>query len=291
MTLMSNVLTVNGVFYSVKDKIILKDININLKKEESIALIGNNGSGKSTLLDIIAGDIRPEKGFVSYWGNSQYQKDRIGILFDNLPLIPLFKVRELIHYYASIYNIKYDYLRKQYFDIFNIDKINNSFVNSLSLGEKKRVSLLISIMHEPDLLIWDEPFSNLDPIIINRIWDAVNRENRSILFTSHNWDDAVTRATKVCLINEGVIIQPEVSVEEILKELPSSKKIIVKSDPDVLTILNDCEYYDNEGDYHIFLDTNSRMIESLNKLTTNYSILNVSIKDAYLYKIKHLHND
>lgn len=146
-------------------------------------------------------------------------------------------------------------------------------------------------MHEPDLLIWDEPFSNLDPIIINRIWDAVNRENRSILFTSHNWDDAVTRATKVCLINEGVIIQPEVSVEEILKELPSSKKIIVKSDPDVLTILNDCEYYDNEGDYHIFLDTNSRMIESLNKLTTNYSILNVSIKDAYLYKIKHLHND
>ena len=282
---MKEVIKISDILYKVKTKIIIDSISFSVNDSDSYALLGENGSGKSTLIDLILNDLKSDNGNVVFFGKQKNNFKNIGIVYDHLPLFPLLKVNEIIRYFTTIHKLDYKEIKTLYFEIFEIEKIANSFIKKLSLGERKRVGLLLSIIHNPNLLILDEPFSNLDPTITDRIWRILRQNNRTIFFTTHNWKDVEKLATKIGFIYEGKLIQKSQSPNEIIKNLPAGKKVTVNKNTKLNDKLINLNYYKHDDELHIFLDKEKDILDMIIKTTTNFSVQDIGLKDAYLYHI------
>ena len=284
-------INVSNIGYKIKSKTILTDISFTVDTEDSFALLGENGSGKTTLIDIILNDIKPTTGSVNFFEKPYKNYDKVGVLYDQLPLFPMLKVSESIHYFTSIHQLNYHTISEQYFDTFEIHKIKNTLVTALSQGEKKRLSILLAIIHNPRLLILDEPFANLDPTITDRIWNTIKDGNRTIFFSTHDWKEAEKQATKIGFIHDGKIIQPPQSPMQLMQALPALKKISVSNINGLTDELIDYQYYMHDGYLSIFFDEKTDLLKKISLNTSNFSVQNVSLQDAYLFTIKKQKND
>ena len=276
---------VSDITYTVKGKTILSNVSLSVDTQDSFALLGENGSGKSTLIDIILNDIKPDKGSVHFFENPKSNFNKIGVLYDHSPLFPMLKVEESIRYFTSIYGLKYQDIEKQYFEIFEIQKIQKTLTRELSQGERKRVGILLSIIHNPDLLVLDEPFANLDPTITERIWNTLKNKNRTIFFTTHDWKKAEKQANKIGFIYGGKIVHQPQSPKQILETLPALKKVTISNTDDIAKKLTDWPYYIYDESIHVFFDEKSDLLKTINTFTSNFSIQQVDLKDAYLFHV------
>jgi ABC-type multidrug transport system ATPase subunit len=278
---MKEVIKVSDISYKVKDKQIVSDICFNVEEGDSFALLGENGSGKSTLIDLILDDLKPNKGNVVFFNKKVRDYSKVGIVYDHLPLFPNLKVRESIKYFTVIHKLDFNTIKDKYFDAFSINKILESFVKELSQGERKRLGLLLSVIHNPDLLILDEPFANIDPTAIDRFWKVIRQDNRTVFFSTHNWTKAETLCTKVGFIFKGKMIIEAKSPKEILASMPSKTKVILNNNNEFLEHLADCKYYQDEDKLVVFIENNQ--LQLISKFTNNFSVQDVDLKDAYLY--------
>ncbi|MDL1913116.1 MAG: ABC transporter ATP-binding protein [Bergeyella sp.] len=284
----STVLSLKNISYKVNNKSILDNIHLTVNTGDSFSLIGKNGAGKTTLFEIILNDIKPSSGEVNFSNEIGRNFKNTGIVYDHLPLFPLMKVREIIDYFSSLYRIKPANIPLKYFEIFGLNEILNSFINTLSQGERKKVGLFLSIIHHPKFLILDEPFSNIDPTVIDSIWEILKENNRTILFTTHNWNEVMHVATKIAFLHKGAIVLPSTTPEMVLKSLPQLKKIITEYNENIIKRLEleGFDFYINENLLHIFYNENSNLIDIISNQTHNFSSKECDIKDAYLFKIK-----
>ncbi|RXQ96648.1 ABC transporter ATP-binding protein [Ancylomarina salipaludis] len=281
-----NKILVTNISYTVKGKQILKDLSFEVKQNEVFALIGKNGSGKSSLIDIILQDLKPDCGEVKLFEKEKFNYKNVGILYDHLPLISLLRVEEIIKYYCTVHKLKYAAIVQHFFEDFEISPIEKSYIRTLSLGEKKRVSILLAVMHNPDLLILDEPFANVDPTITNRIWNVLKRDGRTIFFTTHNWADAEKRADKVAFLGNGQLIAEPLRPAEAIKNLPAQKKLIFTSTQEIEQLLTKEAYYKHDGNIVCFSQPGSSLIGVIAQHTSNFSIQDVDLTDVYLFHLK-----
>jgi len=281
-----NDILVRNISYIVKGKTILENLNFKVERNEVFALIGKNGSGKSSLIDIMLQDLKPNCGEVNLFENKKCNYKNVGVLYDHLPLINTLRVEEIIKYYCTVHKLEYRSIAEKYFEDFKITQIEKSFVRTLSLGEKKRVSILLSIMHNPDLLIMDEPFANVDPTIIDQIWKILKRKNRTIFFTTHNWSDAEKRADKVAFMGNGKLIAEPLCPSEAIKNLPAQQKLVFAYNESIERLLNKDEYYKHNGNIVCFSQSNSSLIGIVAQHTNNFSIQDVDLTDVYLFHLK-----
>lgn len=283
---MKEVIKISDISFKRLNKIILNNINFSIYENETVAIIGTNGSGKTTLIDIILDDIKPSTGKVYINDSKVKNYSTIGIAYDSLPLFPLLKVSEVIDYFCAILKLNYDAIKHEFFNSFDIDIISNSFIKDLSQGEKKKIGLLLAVMNNPKILILDEPFSNLDPTIVDVIWKVLTKNNRTILFTTHNWKEVEAIASKVMFLHNGILITTPKKPKEILKELPK-KKITISFNNDFLHKIAEYEYYVHDDLINVLYNENDiNVIKTISEHTNNFSIQDVDIKDAYLFKIK-----
>ena len=283
---MKEVIKISDISFKRLNKIILNNINFSIYENETVAIIGTNGSGKTTLIDIILDDIKPSTGKVYINDSKVKNYSTIGIAYDSLPLFPLLKVSEVIDYFCAILKLNYDAIKHEFFNSFDIDIISNSFIKYLSQGKKKKIGLLLAVMNNPKILILDEPFSNLDPTIIDVIWKVLTKNNRTILFTTHNWKEVEAIASKVMFLHNGILITTPKKPKEILKELPK-KKITISFNNDFLHKIAEYEYYVHDDLINVLYNENDiNVIKTISEHTNNFSIQDVAIKDAYLFKIK-----
>ena len=283
---MKEVIKISDISFKRLNKIILNNINFSIYENETVAIIGTNGSGKTTLIDIILDDIKPSTGKVYINDSKVKNYSTIGIAYDSLPLFPLLKVSEVIDYFCAILKLNYDAIKHEFFNSFDIDIISNSFIKDLSQGEKKKIGLLLAVMNNPKILILDEPFSNLDPTIIDVIWKVLTKNNRTILLTTHNWKEVEAIASKVMFLHNGILITTPKKPKEILKELPK-KKITISFNNDFLHKIAEYEYYVHDDLINVLYNENDiNVIKTISEHTNNFSIQDVDIKDAYLFKIK-----
>ena len=283
---MKEVIKISDISFKRLNKIILNNINFSIYENETVAIIGTNGSGKTTLIDIILDDIKPSTGKVYINDSKVKNYSTIGIAYDSLPLFPLLKVSEVIDYFCAILKLNYDAIKHEFFNSFDIDIISNSFIKDLSQGEKKKIGLLLAVMNNPKILILDEPFSYLDPTIIDVIWKVLTKNNRTILFTTHNWKEVEAIASKVMFLHNGILITTPKKPKEILKELPK-KKITISFNNDFLHKIAEYEYYVHDDLINVLYNENDiNVIKTISEHTNNFSIQDVDIKDAYLFKIK-----
>jgi len=213
----------------------LKNISLDIKKGEILAMLGPNGAGKTTLINIICGIVKPTSGKVSVEGfdilnDYRETRSRIGLVPQELTLEQFETVFNNVSYSRGLYGKKPDpsYIEKILKQLSLWDK-KDSILRQLSGGMKRRVLIAKALSHEPQILFLDEPTAGVDVELRQEMWKVVQslRETGvTIILTTHYIEEAEAIADRVGVINQGEIIVVE-KKKELLKKM-GRKKLIVE---------------------------------------------------------------
>lgn len=191
----------------------LNDINLNIDKNEIIGLLGPNGAGKSTLMKSIVGALKIDEGQIIFHGKDitkaeTESKKNIGFLPENNPLYNEMYVKEYLSFVAEIHKIPKSRV-EEVTELVGISPEKSKKIGQLSKGYKQRVGLAQAILHQPDLLILDEPTNGLDPnqiIEIRTLIKEIGRE-KTVILSTHIMQEVEALCSRVILIHKGNIIQ------------------------------------------------------------------------------------
>lgn len=197
----------------------LNNINLNIKKNEIVGLLGPNGAGKSTLMKSITGVLKIETGQILFQGRDISQspiesKKNIGFLPENNPLYQDMFVKEYLNFVANIHKISSKRV-DEVIELVGITPEKSKKISQLSKGYKQRVGLAQAIIHQPDLLILDEPTNGLDPNQIIEIRNLIKEisHEKTIILSTHIMQEVEALCSRVILIHKGHIIQ-DCSIED-----------------------------------------------------------------------------
>ncbi|HDE0653241.1 TPA: ABC transporter ATP-binding protein, partial [Staphylococcus aureus] len=191
---------------SFKKKRVLKNISFDIEKGTCVALIGKNGAGKSTLVDILSNKIIADDGVI-FDKDNLLQSENRSIMFQKTIFPDQLKVIEIIKLYQSFYEnpLTLDVIIE--LTKFNSNQLNQ-FANQLSGGQQRLLDFVISLIGQPQLILLDEPTSNMDIEMREYFWSIIAKlkeENRTILYTSHYIEEVERMSDKIILIENGEI--------------------------------------------------------------------------------------
>lgn len=218
------------------EKIALKSVNLEIKKGSFFGLLGPNGAGKSTIINILAGLVNKTSGTVKIGGidideNRQGTKFKIGIVPQELIIDPFFNVRETLEIYAGYFGVKKaDRRTDEIIEALGLKDKAKSAPRSLSGGMRRRLLVAKALVHNPEILVLDEPTAGVDVELRNQLWDYVEKLNKSgttVLLTTHYLEEAEKLCDEIAVINHGQVIAHD--RKENLMKLLSSKELIVES--------------------------------------------------------------
>ena len=195
---------------SFKNKEVLKGISFTVEEGDKVALLGNNGAGKSTLLKIIAGQLQANAGRIETTLDFQTE---IGMMPQGDILIDDLKVGDLVLlkcYMNQLEDIDIDALLK----MVELEDFKNQYVLGLSGGQKRRLSLLLTILNEPRLIFLDEPTTGMDLESVDNFWHLLEEQKFTSVVVTHDFNQIDHFFTKVLILKDGRIAAQE-SVEEI----------------------------------------------------------------------------
>lgn len=193
----------------------VEDVSLTLKEGEIYGFIGPNGAGKSTTIRSIMGLINKNEGKIIFNGNelninNPKVKEQIGYLPSEVNLYGDMKISELFDYHESFYKKDINSKRKKLVKLLKIDE--NKKIEDLSLGNLKKVGIVLALMHSPKILILDEPTSGLDPLMQKVFHDILKEEKESgttILYSSHVLSEVSNLCDRIGFIKDGVIIKED----------------------------------------------------------------------------------
>ena len=195
---------------SFKNKEVLKGVSFTVEEGDKVALLGNNGAGKSTLLKIIAGQLQANAGRIETTLDFQTE---IGMMPQGDLLIDDLKVGDLVLlkcYMNQLEDIDIDALLK----MVELEDFKNQYVLGLSGGQKRRLSLLLTILNEPRLIFLDEPTTGMDLESVDNFWHLLEEQKFTSVVVTHDFNQIDHFFTKVLILKDGRIAAQE-SVEEI----------------------------------------------------------------------------
>ncbi len=208
---MSNAISVNQVSKSYGDFVAVHNLSIEVKQGSIFGLLGPNGAGKSTTIRMIVNITMPDTGEVRLFGQPMSSKlqERVGYLPEDRGLYKKMKVGEQLAFFAELKGMdrktavkKIDeWLARVEMSAWKLKKWEE-----LSKGMQQKVQFVSTILHSPDLVILDEPFSGLDPINVGLLKEIVNelrQNNKTIIFSTHLMEQAEELCDEICLINYG----------------------------------------------------------------------------------------
>jgi ABC-2 type transport system ATP-binding protein len=216
------------------EKTALQSINLQIKKGSFFGLLGPNGAGKSTIINILAGLVNKTSGVVKIGGididqDQQAAKFKIGIVPQELVIDPFFNVRETLEIYAGYYGIKKSERRTdEIIEALGLKDKALATPRSLSGGMRRRLLVAKALVHNPEILVLDEPTAGVDVELRNQLWNYVKKLNQSgttILLTTHYLEEAEELCDEIAIINHGQVIACD--RKENLMNVLSSKELII----------------------------------------------------------------
>jgi ABC-2 type transport system ATP-binding protein len=206
-----SILTIEHIYKSFKDIHAVQDLSLELPPGVIFGLLGPNGAGKTTTIRMIMDIIIPDKGKILINGktNSQEQLDQVGYLPEERGLYRKMKIGELLSFFAEMKGIKPSQSKdriKSWLKRFELIDWINKKAEELSKGMQQKLQFIATIIHEPRLIILDEPFAGLDPVnteLIKEIMLEQQRNGATIIFSTHIMDQVEKLCDSICLINEG----------------------------------------------------------------------------------------
>ena len=208
------IIQVNNVYKQYANHLALNNVSINVPRGEIFGLLGPNGAGKTTLIRIINNITAPDKGEVLFDGKKLTEKDiyRIGYLPEERGLYKKMKVGEQAMYLCRLKGVsKIDAQKKlkYWFEKFQIQSWWDKKVEELSKGMAQKVQFITTVLHEPELLIFDEPFSGFDPVnadIIRQEILKLKKKGATIIFSTHNMESVEQLCDNIALINKSQVV-------------------------------------------------------------------------------------
>ena len=199
-------LEARNISKSYRKKQILRDVCFNAPPGAYTCIVGRNGSGKSTLLQILAGMLAPDCGGAVLLGDqmrsSAYARN-IGYVAQADSLFGHLSARDNIAFYASAAGLSMSASGVAHFtQLLGIDPFLKQRVSTLSGGQRRRVAICVSLLHDPACLLLDEPFSGLDLVVKDELFrslEELRRAGKIILYTTHNIDEIFTPAKLIAL--------------------------------------------------------------------------------------------
>lgn len=208
------------------------DLNLTIESGEIFGIIGPNGAGKSTLLKMLMGFIRPSAGEISVFGQSPSNpkiKHKIGYLPENPYYYDHLSAEELMQFSARTSGMQREEIGPridQLLQVMSLDHARKRKLRSYSKGMTQRAGICFALVHDPELVIFDEPMSGLDPIgrkdVVNLVLD-LKRKGKTVLFCSHILNDVEKLCDRMAIMNKGRLLR--VMTREELKN--SSQEVVI----------------------------------------------------------------
>ena len=222
-------LQLQNVRKNYSDQIILKGLNLYMKKGEIIGFLGPNGAGKTTLMKILTGYLTNWQGSVKFEGIDlktapEKIQQQIGYLPENNPLYGDMYVKEYLEFCAALYRVSTPPLEEISKKV-GLEYHLSKRISTLSKGYKQRVGLAASLLHNPQLLILDEPTTGLDPNQLSEIRELILElgKEKTIFLSTHVLSEVEALCDRVVILHKGEIV-----LDESLKKLRSQEKQIVE---------------------------------------------------------------
>lgn len=214
---MENVIEIQHLIKDFKDVRAVNDLSFKVKKGEFFAFLGVNGAGKSTTISIMCGKLSRNSGSVLINGlDIDKDMDQIrkvlGVVYQNNVLDKVLTVYDNLKFRAGLYNITGEEFKKRYeyfADILDFKDLKDRVYGKLSGGQKRRVDIARALLHNPEILILDEPTTGLDPQTRKLVWeviDKIRKERQMTVFLTTHYMEEVSDANYVVILNKGEIV-------------------------------------------------------------------------------------
>lgn len=215
---------------------ILKGIDLEIEAGTIYGFVGINGAGKTTTFRHILGIYTPDEGSVTWKGNKIERLDatKVGYLPEERGLYPKRTVKQQLSFFGKLHKMSKKEIKTKidfWLTFFHIQENLNKKISELSKGNQQKIQFIASILHEPELIILDEPFSGLDPINSNQLKEAIlylKEQGCTVIFSSHQMTNVEEICESICMIKAG-----EVLLEGNLNQIKNNiqkRKVIVQAD-------------------------------------------------------------
>jgi len=258
----------------------LKNLNLEVNEGEIFGLLGPNGAGKSTFINILGGSVIKTGGEVNVWGfdidkNPRQVKASIGIVPQEVNFDPFFSPKNLLELQAGLYGVKKkDRITSTILKLVSLENQADSYARSLSGGMKRRLLIAKAMVHQPPIIILDEPTAGVDVNLRNNLWENVkslNKRGVTIILTTHYLEEAEKTCDRIGILNHGELVA-----------LDTTKNLLEKIQRKIVQFTTDKKS-----------NLNVKNFESLkiisneeNKLTVSYEKSKVNIDEIILILTK-----
>ncbi|AZK45782.1 ABC transporter ATP-binding protein [Paenibacillus lentus] len=204
---MSFLIQAQGLTKIYRKRSVVHDISLTINPGEVVGIIGPNGAGKSTTLDMLLGLRRPDKGTVAYWCQEPYR--HIGVQLQTTPFFPGYNALENMRLFAAFYGVRLK--TEAILDLLHrcgLKDAAKTDASRLSGGQQKRLAIAMTLVHDPCLVFLDEPTAALDPRARREIRELIislAQDGTSVVFTSHDMEEVFKLATRIVMIDGGVL--------------------------------------------------------------------------------------
>lgn len=283
----------------------LDNLNLDIDQGELLGIIGPNGAGKTTAIRIISCILKPDNGEVLVDGHSIHKdqikiKSMIGYLPEEPNLYERFKAYDLLKYFGELYGVPKENLENRIYELLELVGMSERAqhrINTFSKGLRQRIGIARALIHDPDILIFDEPTMGLDPATSNSIRNFINtlRGKKTIILCTHYMDEADALCDRVAILNHGRIV--DMGTPDYLKSKIHGEtllKIKVKHIEDAnLSEIRQFKSVENVnvsgGDILVSLNSNHEICDIVNVVKEDVISLNTkepSLEDVFIQTVK-----
>ncbi len=265
------------------------DVNIHVVKGKIYGLLGRNGAGKTTTMKMLLGLTRPTSGEIKIWGTPLYGNEkkllpRIGSLIEAPGFYPNLTATENLDIFATLRGVPNRHVIKDALDLVGLPYKDKKIFSQYSLGMKQRLAIALAIMHDPELLILDEPINGLDPIGIAEVRVLLRKlcekEGKTILISSHILSEISLLADDIGIIDHGVLLEEDNLME--LEQRNGKYIHFILSDTEQAARILECNFHEKR--FSIQDDHNLRLYNlnlSVGKIVTAFVENGLEVSEAH----------
>lgn len=268
---MQSIIRVRDLVKSFNKYKVLKGVSFDVKYNRIVGFLGPNGAGKTTTIKLVLGFLNPDEGLIEIFGENKKQDNimkKIGYVSEAPQFYPYLTGRQLLELTGRLLKMKPEVLKKDVENLskfFSLDNVLERKILSYSFGNLKKLAFAQSMLGDPELFIFDEPYNGLDPIAINRVREMIvelKRKGKTILVSSHLLSEMERICDDVILINNGNII-----LSENITKLKEGWRIIsvIRSNTKLSRILWEKKGIRIEEGFPWIPEVNSHLMELINE--------------------------
>lgn len=287
-------LVVKNVQKSFIDKLVVDNLSFEIDKPGVFGLLGTNGAGKTTTIRMMLGILKKDTGEIS-WNGKDVTRDNVnfGYLPEERGIYPKIKIYDQLMYFARLKGMKKEEAEKAldyWMEKLKVTEYKLTPAEKLSKGNQQKVQFITAILHDPDLIVLDEPFSGLDPVntelLRNVIIELVNK-GKYIIMSSHQMTSIEEFCSEVLILNKGKTVLKG-NLKEIKESYPANRLEIITLD-DITTYISQENLkiiFSKNNEYSIEIKNEEQGFELFKKLSEhNVKVLKFEIKKPSLHDI------